>query len=99
MPPLAQHTSVYDRHNHIVVPYGGQTPTNFSRVNSLAVYCTQFQAWGASTVVNSAPKRYLHTAVLQESSGDMIIYGGASDATTDNQDMARWTGVYCMVLD
>ncbi|KAJ1964566.1 hypothetical protein GGI12_001342 [Dipsacomyces acuminosporus] len=99
MPALAQHSSVYDRINRIVVPYGGQTPAGFSKTNNLAIYSAQFEAWGASTAVNSALKRYLHTAVIQEKSGDMIIYGGTSDTTTDSQGVGRWNGTYRMVLD
>ncbi|KAJ1646401.1 hypothetical protein LPJ64_002094 [Coemansia asiatica] len=99
MPPLAQHSSVYDRTNHIIVPYGGQVPSTFSQANHLAVYCSQFQAWGASNVVDTDPRRYVHTAVLQQSSGDMIIFGGASDQTTDNSQNPRWRNVNRMVLD
>ncbi|KAJ1817559.1 hypothetical protein LPJ75_001684, partial [Coemansia sp. RSA 2598] len=99
MPPIAQHSSVYDRRNHIIVPYGGQVPSTFSQANHLAIYCTQFQAWGASNVVDTDPRRYVHTAVLQESSGDMIIFGGASDKTTDNSQNPRWRNVNRMVLD
>ncbi|KAJ2584674.1 hypothetical protein GGH95_000209 [Coemansia sp. RSA 1836] len=99
MPPLAQQSSVYDRENHIIVPYGGQTPDTFSKANHLAVYCTQFEAWGASNIVDIDPRRYLHTAVLQQVSGDMIIFGGASDETTNHQDSSRWLNVNRMVLD
>ncbi|KAJ2334272.1 hypothetical protein GGH92_008369, partial [Coemansia sp. RSA 2673] len=99
MPPLAQQSSVYNRANHIVVPYGGQTPNTFSKANHLAVYCTQFEAWGASNIVDVDPRRYLHTSVLQEKSGDMIIFGGASDETTNHQDSTRWLSVNRMVLD
>ncbi|KAJ1819346.1 hypothetical protein LPJ60_003823 [Coemansia sp. RSA 2675] len=99
MPPLAQQSSVYDRVNHIIVPYGGQTPDTFSKANHLAVFCTKFEAWGASNIVDNDPRRYLHTAVLQEASGDMIIFGGASDATTNHQDNGRWLNVNRMVLD
>ncbi|KAJ2055862.1 hypothetical protein GGI17_006480, partial [Coemansia sp. S146] len=99
MPPLAQQSSVYDRANHIIVPYGGQTPDTFSKANHLAVFCTKFEAWGASNIVDNDPRRYLHTAVLQVASGDMIIFGGASDATTNHQDNGRWLNVNRMVLD
>ncbi|KAJ2402119.1 hypothetical protein GGF41_007619, partial [Coemansia sp. RSA 2531] len=99
MPPLAQQSSVYDRDNHIIVPYGGQTPDTFSKANHLAVFCTKFEAWGASNIVDNDPRRYLHTAVLQVASGDMIIFGGASDATTNHQDNGRWLNVNRMVLD
>ncbi|KAJ2741523.1 hypothetical protein GGI20_005128 [Coemansia sp. BCRC 34301] len=99
MPPLAQQSSVYDRANHIIVPYGGQSPDTFSKANHLAVFCTQFQAWGASNIIDIDPRRYLHTAVLQQASGDMIIFGGASDATTNHQDSSRWLNVNRMVLD
>ncbi|KAJ2594761.1 Leucine-zipper-like transcriptional regulator 1, partial [Coemansia sp. RSA 1721] len=99
MPPIAQHSSVYDRANHIIVPYGGQVPSTFSQANHLAVYCSQFQAWGTSNIVDADPRRYVHTAVLQEKSSDMIIFGGASDETTDNSQNPRWRNVNRMVLD
>ncbi|KAJ2829622.1 hypothetical protein GGI24_002095 [Coemansia furcata] len=99
MPPLAQQSSVYDRDNHIIVPYGGQTPDTFSKANHLAVFCTKFEAWGASNIVDNDPRRYLHTAVLQEVSGDMIIFGGASDETTNHQNNGRWLNINRMVLD
>ncbi|KAJ1721726.1 hypothetical protein LPJ53_003797 [Coemansia erecta] len=99
MPPLAQQSSVYDRGNHIIVPYGGQTPSTFSSANHLTVYCSQFQAWGASNILDGVPRRYLHTAVVQASSGDMIVFGGASDSTTNNMEAARWLNVNRMVLD
>ncbi|KAJ1728499.1 hypothetical protein LPJ61_004002 [Coemansia biformis] len=99
MPPLAQHTSVYDRYNHLIVPYGGQAPATFSQANQLAVYCTLYQAWGASNAVDADPRRYLHTAVLQARSSDMLIFGGASDNTTFNGNGTRYKGVSRMVLD
>ncbi|KAJ1799725.1 hypothetical protein LPJ59_001627 [Coemansia sp. RSA 2399] len=99
MPPLAQHSSVYDRTNKIIVPYGGESPSTFSQANHLAAYSSQYQAWGASNVVDMDPRRYLHTAVLQESSGDMIIFGGASDETTNSSANTRWLNVNRMVLD
>ncbi|KAJ1933808.1 hypothetical protein FBU59_005906, partial [Linderina macrospora] len=99
MPPLAQHSSVYDRVNHVIVPYGGQTATGFSAVNRVSVFCSMYQAWGASTYVDSEPRRYTHTAVLQERSGDMIIFGGTSDSTTNGQAFARWPNPVRMVLD
>ncbi|KAJ2671366.1 Transcription factor spt20 [Coemansia spiralis] len=99
MPPLAQQSSVYDRINRIIVPYGGQSPSTFSQANHLAVYSTQYQAWGASNIVDTDPRRYLHTAVIQESSGDMVIFGGASDSTTVGGNGTRWLNVNRMVLD
>ncbi|KAJ1729620.1 hypothetical protein LPJ72_004883 [Coemansia sp. Benny D160-2] len=99
MPPLAQHSSVYDRTNHIIIPYGGESPSTFSQANHLAAYSSQYQAWGASNVVDVDPRRYLHTAVLQESSGDMIIFGGSSDLTTHSDKSTRWLNVNRMVLD
>ncbi|KAJ2895834.1 hypothetical protein GGI21_005103, partial [Coemansia aciculifera] len=99
MPPLAQHSSVYDRVNHIIVPYGGQSPSSFSKANHLSVFCTQFEAWGASNIVDVDPRRYAHSAVLQLSSGDMIVFGGVSDYTTNNQDGTRWRQINRMVLD
>ncbi|KAJ2334045.1 hypothetical protein GGH92_008434, partial [Coemansia sp. RSA 2673] len=75
------------------------TPDTFSKANHLAVFCTKFEAWGASNIVDNDPRRYLHTAVLQVASGDMIIFGGASDATTNHQDNGRWLNVNRMVLD
>ncbi|KAJ2830544.1 hypothetical protein IWW50_000220 [Coemansia erecta] len=105
MPPLAQHTTVYDRANHIIVPFGGQSPVGFSKAANFAVYCTLFQAWGKSNVVDEDIRRYLHTSVLQEKSGDMIIFGGASDGTTaDTQNLTvdegmRWKNVFRLVLD
>ncbi|KAJ2780756.1 hypothetical protein H4R18_003268 [Coemansia javaensis] len=98
MPPLAQQTSVYDPVNHIIVPYGGQVPTGFSQANNLAVYCTLYQAWGASNIVDADPRRYVHTAVLQQRSGDMIIFGGARDSTTRG-DGNRYNNPSRMVLD
>ncbi|KAJ2612253.1 hypothetical protein H4S08_002787 [Coemansia sp. RSA 1365] len=99
MPPLAQHSSVYDRINHIIVPYGGQAPNTFTQANHLSVFCTLYQAWGASNVVDADVRRYLHTAVLQRHSGDMIIFGGTRDQTTGNGDGSRYDKVNRMVLD
>ncbi|KAJ2692665.1 hypothetical protein H4R19_006114, partial [Coemansia spiralis] len=99
MPPLAQHTSVYNRANHIIVPYGGQAPSTFSKANQLAIFCTLYQAWGASNAVDSAPRRYLHTAVLQESSGDMLIFGGTTDDTTFKGDGSRYNKVSRLITD
>ncbi|KAJ2729831.1 hypothetical protein H4S00_000269 [Coemansia sp. D1744] len=105
MPPLAQHTTVYDRVNHVIVPFGGQSPNGFSKAINLAVYCSMFQAWGASNVLDRDIRRYVHTSVLQDKTGDMIIFGGASDPTTaDGQDLnagngERWFDVNRLVLD
>ncbi|KAJ2845476.1 Leucine-zipper-like transcriptional regulator 1, partial [Coemansia brasiliensis] len=101
MPPLAQHTTVYNRYNHVIVPFGGQSPVGFSKAINLAVYCTLFQAWGASNVVDRDARRYVHTSVLQEKSGDMVIFGGASDDTTAGGDSqgSRWLQVNRLILD
>ncbi|KAJ2652771.1 hypothetical protein IWW40_000883 [Coemansia sp. RSA 1250] len=101
MPPLAQHTTVYNRYNHVIVPFGGQSPVGFSKAINLAVYCTLFQAWGASNVVDRDVRRYVHTAVLQEKSGDMVVFGGASDDTTAGGDSqgSRWLQVNRLILD
>ncbi|KAI8320123.1 hypothetical protein GQ54DRAFT_305764 [Martensiomyces pterosporus] len=99
MPPLAQHTSVYNRKSHVIIPYGGQSPYMFSANDIFSIFCTKFQAWDASTTHNTVPRRYLHTAVLQESSGDMIVFGGASDPTTDTQEYSRWTNPARVVTD
>ncbi|KAJ2238758.1 hypothetical protein GGH98_006428, partial [Coemansia sp. RSA 454] len=64
-----------------------------------------FQAWGASNVLDRDIRRYVHTSVLQDKTGDMIIFGGASDPTTaDGQDLnagngERWFDVNRLVLD
>ncbi|KAJ2804978.1 hypothetical protein H4R20_002284 [Coemansia guatemalensis] len=99
MPPLAQHSSVYDRVNHIIVPYGGQAPNTFTQANHLSVFCTLYQAWGASNAVDADIRRYLHTSVLQRRSGDMIIFGGTRDETTGHGDGSRYNKVNRMILD
>ncbi|KAJ2734148.1 hypothetical protein H4R23_002479 [Coemansia sp. Cherry 401B] len=105
MPPLAQHTSVYDRVNHVIVPFGGQSPVGFSKAIRLAVYCTLYQAWGASNVTDHGLRRYSHTVVLQEKSGDMVIFGGVSDNTTaggetiGEKDGTRWLKVNRLIVD
>ncbi|KAJ2080460.1 hypothetical protein H4R24_003072 [Coemansia sp. RSA 988] len=99
MPPLAQHSSVYDRVNHIIVPYGGQAPNTFTQANHLSVFCTLYQAWGASNAVDADVRRYLHTSVLQRSSGDMLIFGGTRDQTTGKGDGSRYDKVNRMILD
>ncbi|KAI8320121.1 hypothetical protein GQ54DRAFT_8420 [Martensiomyces pterosporus] len=99
MPPLALHTSVYYRRNHIIVPYGGKTPTGFSKSSSLAVFCTQYQAWGASTFNDTTFRVYSHTAVLQESSGDMIIFGGLGFYTPNEVYYDQPSNPLRMVLD
>ncbi|KAJ1954467.1 hypothetical protein EC988_002416 [Linderina pennispora] len=99
MPPLAQQTSVYDRGSRIIVPYGGQTPDRFSKADKIMIFTTTYEAWDASYVSDVLPRRYIHSAVLQESSGDMVVFGGASDATTAGEKTARWRDPARMVLD
>ncbi|KAI8320120.1 hypothetical protein GQ54DRAFT_305762 [Martensiomyces pterosporus] len=99
MPPFAQHTSVYYRKSHVVVPYGGQPPMGFSRLNRFTIFCTKFQAWGSSMPCSGTPRWVNHTAVLQEESGDIIIFGGVNNFLSESTMYDNWATPVRMILN
>ncbi|KAJ2777892.1 hypothetical protein GGI15_004361 [Coemansia interrupta] len=75
-PLLASHSSAINSNINMVVVFGGTVPDGTDRTSSVHLFSAEIGFWSTPSDTGFPSALIDHSAVLQDSTGDMLVFGG-----------------------
>ncbi|KAI8324267.1 hypothetical protein GQ54DRAFT_296263 [Martensiomyces pterosporus] len=81
-PLIAGHSAIINNDINMIIAFGGTVPDGKSNGTPLHLFSTEIGFWKTPGAAGFPKPLVNHTAILQVSTGDMVVFGGAAPNST-----------------